>query len=108
MAYSKGDFVQFSDLDLDYFLGEYTNSEIELSDEECHDTRSNQRSNSVTTKRKRYICDQCSCSYASISGLRGHLRTRHSTASVKGIYILIICYNPHININYGKFSKQEQ
>ena len=46
MAYSKGDFVQFSDLDLDYFFGEYTNSEIELSDEECHDTRSNQRSNS--------------------------------------------------------------
>ena len=38
MAYSKNDFIDFSALDLDELLGEYTNSEIELSDDDSDDS----------------------------------------------------------------------
>ena len=37
-----------------------------------------------SAKAKTYNCSECTNSYASISGLRGHLRKKHGIANAKG------------------------
>jgi hypothetical protein len=79
MAYGKSDFVLFEDIDLDFFLGEFTASEYENSDDEDKISVK-----SKDDKRKTYVCDQCDKSYNSVSGIRGHLRNKHGVKNVKG------------------------
>ena len=47
-----------------------------------------------SAKAKTYNCSECTNSYASISGLRGHLRKKHGITNAKGKeaiqYILIL------------------
>ena len=44
--------------------------------------KSNNSENS--SKAKTYNCSECTNSYASISGLRGHLRKKHGITNAKG------------------------
>ena len=37
-----------------------------------------------SAKAKTYNCSECTNSYASISGLRGHLRKKHGITNAKG------------------------
>ena len=84
MAYSKDDFVDFSALDLDELLGEYTNSEIELSDDDSVDVKRKCGRPAQSAEMKRYKCGECTKGYSTVSGLRGHLRTKHSINGIKG------------------------
>ena len=83
MAYSKDDFIDFSALDLDELLGEYTNSEIELSDDDSDDMKRKCRPATGADKKK-YKCGECPKSYSTVSGLRGHLRIKHRIVGNKG------------------------
>jgi hypothetical protein len=80
MAYGKSDFVHFEDIDLDFFLGEFTASEFENSEDEDYKTSVKSKED----KRKTSNCDQCDKLYNSVSGIRGHLRNKHGVKRVKG------------------------
>ena len=93
MSYGKDDFLDWDDdIDLDSLLGEYTCSEIELTDDDepskkkqkTKNAKSENMSENVSAKAKTYRCSECQNSYASISGLRGHLRNKHGITNVKG------------------------
>jgi hypothetical protein len=81
MAYSKSDFFNWDeDLDLDLLLGDYTHDESELSDSD-DDFQSTKRKKSENIqplkkdqKKSVYACDKCVKGYASISGIRVHMR----------------------------------
>ena len=71
-------------------LGDYTCSEIELTDDDEPSTKNRKQKkvksdNSENSARaKTYNCSECTNSYASISGLRGHLRKKHGITNAKG------------------------
>ena len=72
-------------------LGDYTCSEIELTDDDEPLTKKNRKQKKVksdnsenSAKAKTYNCSECTNSYASISGLRGHLRKKHGITNAKG------------------------
>ena len=103
MAYAKDDFVHFSDIDLKSVLGDFTESEFNYSDSDFEDTiavaskhsannknLSVPKSKSVRSKGKdkQYMCDECERNYASISGLRGHMRSKHGKQSVQGNFTI--------------------
>ena len=92
MSYGKDDFLDWDDdgLDLGALLGEYTCSEVELSDDEVQNKKSKTVKASSVQKDKIYQCDNCENSYSSVSGLRGHLQKKHGITNVKGlIYFLL-------------------
>ena len=80
MSYGKDEFLHWDDdIDLDSLLGDYTCSEIELTDDDEPSTKK-QKAKKVksdnsenSAKAKTYNCSECTSSYASISGLRVHL-----------------------------------
>ena len=88
MSYGKDDFLHWDDdIDLDSLLGDYTCSEIELTDDDEPLTKKKQKkteskkkvksdNSENSAKAKTYNCSECTNSYASISGLRGHLRKK--------------------------------
>ena len=97
MAYSKDDFVRFSDIeDLGGILGDFTESEYNFSDsdfevEQEHkpkpskSMKKNEKgTDTKTSKNKLYQCDECDKSYATISGMRGHLRSKHGKLNIQG------------------------
>lgn len=96
MAYSKDDFVNFSDIEnLEEILGDFTASEYDFSDSDFEveqepksksikSSRNTEKNDTETPKKKLYQCDECDRSYASISGMRGHLRTKHGKQNIKG------------------------
>ena len=103
MAYSKDDFVNFSDIDKEELLGIYTASEFEISDSDNDFEIANSGNKSKCdskTDKKLYECNECDKSYASISGIRGHLRSKQrawwvsrfivSTDTVKASYKIIL------------------
>ena len=72
-------------------LGDYTCSEIELTDDDEPSTKKQKAKKKVksdnsenSAKAKTYNCSECTNSYASISGLRGHLRKKHGITNAKG------------------------
>ena len=83
MSYGKGDFLSWDDddLNLDLLLGEYTCSELEVSDDETVEV---QKKQPQTSPEKTYQCSECTHTYSSISGLRGHLNKKHGIRNVKG------------------------
>jgi hypothetical protein len=85
MAYSKSDFFNWDvDLDLDDILGDYTCSSEEESIENKPVVLKNQNS---------YTCSECCKVYKSISGIRGHMTTKHGFTHVKGTgYLLFTVY----------------
>ena len=87
MSYGKDDFLDWDDegLDLGALLGEYTCSEIEITDDEVQ----SKRSKKTVQKEKIYHCDNCDNSYSSVSGLRGHLLKKHGVSNVKGLRTLL-------------------
>ena len=92
MSYGKDDFLDWDDetLDLDLLLGDYTCSEVELSDDEVVNKKSKTVKARVV-KDKIYQCDSCDNSYCTISGLRGHLQKKHGITSVKGRFRFLFC-----------------
>ena len=99
MAYSKDDFVNFSELDLDFILGDFTESECDFSSSDCDEFDGDklQKGNTQNVQsKKQYECDECDKTYASISGLRGHLRSKHGKENIQGKLIpscMLICRN---------------
>ena len=105
MSYGKDDFLDWDDdIDLDSLLGEYTCSEIELTDydepskkkQKTKTAKSENISKNMSAKAKTYRCSGCQNSYASISGLHGHLRNKHGITNFKGtntifFSLLLIC-----------------
>lgn len=83
MAYGKDNFIDFADLDLNLLLGDFTESEYDISDSDSECVNKSKKSNS-SANDKLYKCDECSKSYASISGIRGHLRSKHGKQNIKG------------------------
>ena len=63
MSYGKDDFLDWDDegLDLGAFLGEYTCSEVDLSDDEVQNKKSKTVKASSVQKDKIYQCDNCFC-----------------------------------------------
>ena len=96
MSYGKDDFLHWDDdIDLDSLLGDYTCSEIELTDDDEPSTKKTESkkkkkkkvksdNSENSAKAKTYNCSECTNSYASISGLRGHLRKKHGITNAKG------------------------
>ena len=89
MQYCKEDYLGWDDdnMNLDLLLGEYTCSEVELSDDETVDSTTDQPS---ATCSKTYKCSECPKTYSSISGLRGHLNKKLGILNVKGNGINLI------------------
>ena len=90
MSYGKDDFLHWDDdIDLDSLLGDYACSEIELTDDDepltkkqkAKKLKSDNSENSA--KAKTYNCSECTNSYASISGLRGHLRKKNNNMELQ-------------------------
>ena len=86
MSYGKDDFLHWDDdIDLDSLLGDYTCSEIDLTDDDEPSTKKQKAkkkkvksdNSENSAKAKTYNCSECTNSYASISGLRGHLRKKN-------------------------------
>lgn len=93
MSYGKDDFLHWDDdIDLDSLLGEYTCSELEISDDDEHMTKKSKPEKASASVIKTYKCSDCDNSYASISGLRGHLRKKHGITNVKGMLFNMICF----------------
>ena len=92
MSYGKDDFLHWDDdINLDSLLGDYTCSETELTDDDEPLTKKKKKKKKVksdnsenSAKAKTYNCSECTNSYASISGLRGHLRKKHGITNAKG------------------------
>ena len=87
MSYGKDDFLHWDDdIDLDSLLGDYTCSENEITDDDEPLTKKKKNrkqkkkvksdNSENSAKAKTYNCSECTNSYASISGLRGHLRKK--------------------------------
>ena len=74
MAYSKEDFINFSDLDLSLLLEDFTESEYYNRDSDFEIEKVWKPKSDGNKKAKLYQCDECTKSYSSISGIRGHLR----------------------------------
>ena len=102
---SKSDFFRWEDLDLDYFLGDYTEDEKEnipcapeisvetdssdggSDDAEIQPQPSKRKPTNPTSKdRPVYVCPECGKELLSISGFRGHMLRKHSISGLKGIF----------------------
>ena len=81
MPYGKEAFLGWDDddMNLDLLLGEYTCSEVDLSDDETVHSTIDQPS---ATCSKMYKCSECPKTYSSISVLRGHLNKKHGILNV--------------------------
>ena len=56
-----------------------------------------------SAKAKTYNCSECTNSYASISGLRGHLRKKHGITNAKGkVLILYISLFDFFSLDFPK------
>ncbi|CAC5372379.1 unnamed protein product [Mytilus coruscus] len=82
-----------SDLNLDLLLGEYTASDVESEDDYVPAAKTAKTPKEASTasacKSEReaiYQCPECDNTYSSVSGFRGHLRTKHSLSKIKGMY----------------------
>ena len=96
MSYGKEDFLRWDDddINLDLLLGDYTCSEVELSDDETVYSTKEQPPLSVNSVLKTYKCSECPKTYSSISGLRGHLNKKHAILNVKGnveTFVIPVC-----------------
>ncbi|CAG2191415.1 unnamed protein product [Mytilus edulis] len=92
---SKSDFLSWddSDLNLDLLLGDFTASDIESEDDYVPPAKTAKPQKEATTasannteRQALYQCSDCDKTYSSVSGFRGHLRTKHSLSSIKGMY----------------------
>ena len=87
MANSNSDFLDWDDINLDVLFEEYTCDDSSSDDEFCSKKFKNKGKTTERTKPDKngtYICDMCVKSYISISGIRGHMRTKHGMQNVKG------------------------
>ena len=97
----KSDFVHWEDLDLDHFLGDYTEDERENVPEillesdsdgdgsdECEippqPPKHKPKQNEKARDRPIYQCPKCNKELLSISGFRGHMLRKHSISGVTG------------------------
>ncbi|CAG2217372.1 KRAB [Mytilus edulis] len=89
---SKSDFLSWddSDLNLDLLLGDFTASDIESEDDYVPPAKTAKPQKEATTasannseRQALYQCSDCDKTYSSVSGFRGHLRTKHSLSSIK-------------------------
>ena len=80
MAYSKHDFINFHDLDLETLLEEYTCNDIECSDNEALPKCKKIKQDQTYV----YTCDSCDKKYVSMSVIRGHLRSKHCATNIRG------------------------
>lgn len=73
------DFLHWDfDIDLEALLGDYTCSEDDnISGKEKTSKKSVQ-------KDGKYMCTECEKTYSSISGIRGHMTSKHGYTSVRG------------------------
>ena len=100
MPHGKDDFLDWDDdrLDLGALLGNYTCSEVELSDDEVQNKKSKTVKASSVQKYKIYQCDNCENYYSSVSGLRGHLQGKHGITNVKGLinFLSALLLSPYL------------
>ena len=105
----EDEYVNWDDLDLDYFLGEdnWTDDEVLVSDKSVSsgdsgdetparkkttatkenvnpNTKSATTSSKSTATQKSYQCSFCDKIYHSTSGFRGHVTKKHDRPDVKG------------------------
>ena len=94
---AKKDFLRWDDIPLDYFLGEFTEDELQddlvegssLSESEPEEQE--ERVDGVADKNREqtqnaaaYQCPDCPKQYRSISGFRGHVSKKHQKPHLKG------------------------
>ena len=82
-----------SDLNLDLLLGDYTASDIESDDDYVPAAKTSKSTKETATasackseRQSIYQCPECDKTYSSVSGFRGHLRTKHSLSKITGMY----------------------
>ncbi|CAG2208389.1 unnamed protein product [Mytilus edulis] len=87
---SNSDFSSWddSDLNLDLLLGDYT-SDVESGDDYvpcCKDIKHYKETATASAckseRQSIYQCPECDKTYSSVSGFRGHLRTKHSLSKI--------------------------
>ena len=95
---SKNDFVPWKDVDLDYCLGQYTDTD---DTNQCHDISSSDLSDHESLppakkakKAKKsdaseknsvcYVCPHCMKELKTIGGFRGHVTKQHNSPHLKG------------------------
>ena len=97
---SNDDFVNWSDLDLDELLGEYTDDQIvsDTENDSCVENDDPNKEDSSKAKGVRktpktpktskgkvtYNCPLCPKTYTSIQGFRGHITKKHDRPDIKG------------------------
>ncbi|CAG2209101.1 unnamed protein product [Mytilus edulis] len=88
---SNSDFSSWddSDLNLDLLLGDYTASDIESGDDYVPAAKTSNTTKETATasackseRQSIYQCPECDKTYSSVSGFRGHLRTKHSLSKI--------------------------
>ena len=88
MSYGKDDFLHWDDdIDLDSLLGDYTCSEIELTDDDEPSTKKNRKQKKVksdnsenSAKAKTYNCSEC----VDIWVARSSTKKKHGITNAKG------------------------
>ena len=116
MSYGKDDFLHWDDdIDLDSLLGDYTCSEIELTDDDEPSTKK-QKAKKVksdnsenSAKAKTYNRSECTNSYASISGLRDHLRKKNMELQMQKVrrpFNILILFISLFDFFFSRFSQK--
>ena len=100
---TTGDFVRWEDLDLDYFLEDYTDDEvtvecvpIEESDSDTENVppakrprKQSKSANSKVSVSDGYICPVCGKELKTIGGFRGHVTKQHNNPHLKRNYLFM-------------------
>ena len=102
---SKEEFVRWEDLDLDFYLGDYTDEgEIFFDLQDVHVEEEEEAEQVIPCKKSKmdkslkktssqiFVCPICSKNYTSISGFRGHVIKKHNRPDIKGKISILVTY----------------
>ena len=82
-------YVAWSDLELDAFLGDYTDMELRRgssgSDSDVAVDSEPVPKKPRTSKPHKYLCPDCGSGLRTITGFRGHMRRKHNRTDVRGV-----------------------